>query len=54
MGLPTVKLVADVPVKVKDNAKRIARRRGITVKDLLMQLIEEALETDRVKRKGHN
>ena len=50
MAIPTVKLVADVPVEIKEKIKRVARRKGMSVKELLVQFIVELPESRR-KRK---
>ena len=50
MGLPVVKLVADVPEKIKKKAQRIAQKKGISLKQLIIQLIENIHEG----KKGNN
>lgn len=44
MGIPTVKLVADVTPEVKEKLRRIAQKRGISIKDLIIQLVDDLPE----------
>ncbi len=50
MGEPIVKLVVDVPPEIKEKAKRIAHRREISLKELIVQLIKDVPESHKKQK----
>jgi hypothetical protein len=47
---PVVKIVADVPPEIKEKAEKIALQRGLSVKQLLVQLIQDIPEEGQPKK----
>ena len=51
IGKPVVKLSADIPPEIKEKAMRVAQEKGITLKELLVQLIQALPEPEEQPKK---
>ena len=45
MTIPTVRLIAEIPLEYKQKIKRVALKRDTTIRELLMHFIEELPES---------
>jgi len=50
MGEPIVKLILDLPPQIKEKIRRVAQKKGTSMKELIVKLIKDMPESEEKSR----